>query len=121
MCTKNYTHIYVVRTSNNRVISIVACCHSVKLCALSDRNNIKYGFFLPRPEVKNQVMSHLHNACFAILNIATSFCVMQNFEVVYKMRLNFTANSFVFKPINHGNMPRTLLVKLASEELPKCI
>jgi len=29
----NNTHIYVVRTSNNRVISIVACCRSVMLCA----------------------------------------------------------------------------------------
>ena len=33
MCSKNNTHIYVARTSNNRVISIVACCHSVKPCA----------------------------------------------------------------------------------------
>ena len=36
---KNNTHIYVARTSNNEglwhVISIVACCHSVKLCALA--------------------------------------------------------------------------------------
>jgi len=27
----------VARTSNNRVISVVACCHSVKLCALAAR------------------------------------------------------------------------------------
>ena len=26
-------YMYVARTSNNRVISIVACCHSAKLCA----------------------------------------------------------------------------------------
>ena len=25
--------MYVARTSNNRVISIVACCHGAKLCA----------------------------------------------------------------------------------------
>ena len=39
MCAKNNTHIYVARTSNNRVIMIstVACCHSVKLCALAAR------------------------------------------------------------------------------------
>jgi len=28
----------VARTSNNRVFSIVACCHSVKLCALATRD-----------------------------------------------------------------------------------
>jgi len=27
----------VARASNNRMISIVACCHSVKLCALATR------------------------------------------------------------------------------------
>ena len=41
MCAKNNTHIYVVQTSNNRVIavydSIVACCHRMKLCALATR------------------------------------------------------------------------------------
>jgi len=39
MCAKNSTHIYVAQTSNNRVISsvisIVDCCHSVKLCVLA--------------------------------------------------------------------------------------
>jgi len=35
MCTKNSILIYVARTSNNRVISVVACCHSVKLCAFA--------------------------------------------------------------------------------------
>jgi len=41
MCAKNYTHIYVARTSKLewlwRMIYIVACCHSVKLCALAAR------------------------------------------------------------------------------------
>jgi len=40
VCANN-THIYVARRSNNRVIlsgySIVACYHSVKLCALAAR------------------------------------------------------------------------------------
>jgi len=37
MCAKNNTRIYVARTSSNRVISIVACCHSEELCALVAR------------------------------------------------------------------------------------
>jgi len=43
MCAKNNTHIYVAWTSNTviewlwHVISIVACCHSVKLCTLVTR------------------------------------------------------------------------------------
>ena len=41
MCAKNNTNIFVARPSNKewarRVISIVACCHSVKLCALTAR------------------------------------------------------------------------------------
>ena len=41
MCPKNNTHIYVVRTSNNKVIMAcyLYCCllHSVKLCALAAR------------------------------------------------------------------------------------
>ena len=41
MCARNNTHIYVARTNSNRVISFVisifACCHSVKLCALAAR------------------------------------------------------------------------------------
>ena len=42
MCARNNTHIYVARTNSNRVISFVisifACCHSVKLCALPARD-----------------------------------------------------------------------------------
>jgi len=30
--------MYVARTSNNRVISIVACCHGAKLCAHAARD-----------------------------------------------------------------------------------
>jgi len=37
MCTKNKTHIYVAWTSNKKVISIVACCNNVKLCARAAR------------------------------------------------------------------------------------
>ena len=41
MCVKNNTSIYVARTSRNKKsttwISIVACCHSVKLCTLAAR------------------------------------------------------------------------------------
>ena len=38
-----------------------------------------------------------------------------------RMRLNFTANSFVFGRTNHGISPRTFSVKLAGRELPKCV
>jgi len=31
-------YMYVARTSNNRVISIVACCHGAKLCAHAARD-----------------------------------------------------------------------------------
>jgi len=37
MRAKSSTQISVVRTSNNRVISIVACCRSVKLCTHAAR------------------------------------------------------------------------------------
>jgi len=37
------------------------------------------------------------------------------------MRLNFTANSFVFEHINRENKPRTFFVNLASGELSKCV
>ena len=33
ICAKNNTHLHVARTT--KVISIIACCHSVKLCALA--------------------------------------------------------------------------------------
>jgi len=62
---------------------------------------IKYGLFLPRPEVKNRVMSRLLNACFAILNIAITFWVIQNCGVIYRINTafirtnphNFSSNS----------------------------
>ena len=38
-----------------------------------------------------------------------------------KMRLNFTANSFVFKYINRENAPRTFFINLAERNLPKCV
>jgi len=36
MCAKSTTYMYVLQTSNNRVISSshLYCCHSVKLCVL---------------------------------------------------------------------------------------
>jgi len=37
------------------------------------------------------------------------------------MRLDFTANSFVFGHINHDNAPRNLFVNLASREFPKSV
>ena len=38
-----------------------------------------------------------------------------------KMRLKFTANSFIFGHINRGIGPRTFFVKLAGGELPECV
>jgi len=38
-----------------------------------------------------------------------------------KMRLNFTANSFIFGRTNHGIAPTTFSVKLAGRELTKCV
>jgi len=104
MCANN-TRIYMARTSNNRVIAsgdLCCCllpqCEALRTCRsgklwLSDRNNIKYGFFLPISEVKNRVMNRLHNACFAILNIATSFWVLQNCGVIYKTNTTFIRTS----------------------------
>jgi len=37
------------------------------------------------------------------------------------MRLNFTANRFIFGLTNRGIAPRAFSVKLAGRELPKCI
>jgi len=37
------------------------------------------------------------------------------------MRLNFTANSFVFQHINRENAPKNIFVNLASGELSKCV
>jgi len=37
------------------------------------------------------------------------------------MRLNFTANNFVFGCINRKNAPRTLFTKLARRKLLKCV
>jgi len=37
------------------------------------------------------------------------------------MRLNSTANSFIFGCINRENAPRTFSIKLAGRELPKCV
>jgi len=37
------------------------------------------------------------------------------------MRLNFTANRFVFGRTNRGIAPRTLSLKLAGRELPECV
>jgi len=51
MCTKNNTHIYVARTSNNRVISsgdLYCCllpqCEALRTCPVgpADHNSIKY-------------------------------------------------------------------------------
>jgi len=38
-----------------------------------------------------------------------------------KMRLNFTANSFVFGHINHKYAPTTYAVNLAGRELLTCV
>jgi len=38
-----------------------------------------------------------------------------------KMRLNFTANSFVFGRKNREYAPRTFSAKFAGKELPKCV
>jgi len=37
------------------------------------------------------------------------------------MRLNFTANRFVFGRKNREYAPRTFSAKLAGKELPKCV
>jgi len=37
------------------------------------------------------------------------------------MRLNFTANNFVFGHINRDNAPKKIFVNLASGELSKCV
>jgi len=37
------------------------------------------------------------------------------------MRLNFTANSFVFGRTNSGIAPETFSVNLGSREIPKCV
>jgi len=37
------------------------------------------------------------------------------------MRLNFTANSFVFKYINRENALRTFFINIARRNLPKCV
>jgi len=42
-------------------------------------------------------------------------------EKTSKIRLNFTANSFVFGRKNSDNAPRTFSAKLACKELPKCV
>jgi len=42
-------------------------------------------------------------------------------EKTSKIRLNFTANSFVFERINRYNVPRTFSAKLAGKELQKCV
>jgi len=46
-----------------------------------DDDYIKYEFFIP--EVKNWAMSHLLNGCFAVLNMATSSCLIQSCGVIY--------------------------------------
>jgi len=38
-----------------------------------------------------------------------------------RMRLNFTANNFVYGCANRGIAPRTFSLKLAGRELPKCV
>jgi len=38
-----------------------------------------------------------------------------------KMRLNFTANCFIFGRTNRAIAPRTFSVKLAAREVPKCV
>jgi len=42
-------------------------------------------------------------------------------EKTSKMRLNFTANSFVFRRINREISPITFFINLASGELAKCL
>jgi len=42
-------------------------------------------------------------------------------EKTSKMRLNFTANNFVFARINREIPPRSLPANLTSRELPKCV
>jgi len=47
-----------------------------------DDDYMQHGFFIP--EVKNGAISRLLRASFAILNIATSFSLIQNYGVIYK-------------------------------------
>jgi len=42
-------------------------------------------------------------------------------EKTSKMRLNFTANSFVLRRIDCEILPITFSTKLASGEVPKCV
>jgi len=55
MCAMNSTYMYVVQTSDNGVISSVACCHSLKLAGLSDRNKI-----VLRPGYEGNARCNLH-------------------------------------------------------------
>ena len=45
---------------------------------------IMLSMFIFMPEVKDRAMSRLLNACFAILNIATSFWHIKKRRVIYK-------------------------------------
>jgi len=49
---------------------------------------LSMGFFIP--EVKNRAMSSLLNACFAILDIATNFWLIQTCGVIYKRNTAFS-------------------------------
>jgi len=56
-------HIYVGQTSNNRVISIVACCHSAKLCAHAAQD-----FWLQQNQV-SKIFLKPHFATYKFSNI----------------------------------------------------
>jgi len=52
---------------------------------------MQHGFFIP--EVKNEVTRCLLHASFAILNIATSFSLIQNYGIIYKRSTTFIRTS----------------------------
>jgi len=71
MYAKNNTHMYMWREQaitklSRRVISIVACCHSVKLCELparAFRSQQKYCWFLKAPHFRNSVRVIKMSSC----------------------------------------------------------
>jgi len=77
---------------------------------------ITFRMFFFIPEVKNGTISRLLNACFAILNIATNFWLIQNCGVICKTNMTFIRTCPHNTSSNNTNMCCVQTVKF-----PPCI
>jgi len=68
---------------------------------------VKYVFFFI-PEVKNRTVSRLLNACFAIINRATSFWLIQNCEDIYRTNTAFSRAVLAISQTTAGIFTQTI-------------